>query len=463
MHCFADPLGSKPVFISTLGNSIVAATEYDWIIDYSKRKHKKLSLNIESAYMLLSFGFMIENNSIIDGVGRLMPGYYAYIFENRVKYVEFYNLKNNEINRKKESEYIDGLDYYFTKAIISQFEKDKEYGYKHLVALSGGLDSRMTSMIAHELGYIDQLNITFSQSNYSDQTIAQKIASDLKHEWLFKALDNGLILYDIDKMLSFTGGNALYYGVSHSNSLFEKFNFTDYGLLHGGTIGDVVLSSYVTSTSHEDHFDIADGAYSRKSASKLKGRPFSRLYPNKEIYMLFNRGLIAQSMGLSVIYKYTEAFSPCYDLELLEYLLSVPLNLRIDHRLYKKWMLDKHPLSAKYKWAKTENLITAPSINIRGRTLYINQLISITKQNILGRFGINKYGMNSINHMNPIDYWLKSNSHLKKYLDSYYSDHIDIITDKELKLEIARNYFHGTGIEKIQVLTLLSVAKRYLD
>ena len=73
-----------------------------------------------------------------------------------------------------------------------------EYGYNHICSLSGGLDSRMTAIVAHEMGYDQQLNITFSQSDYLDETIAKQIASDYGHNWMFKSLDNGIFLFDID-------------------------------------------------------------------------------------------------------------------------------------------------------------------------------------------------------------------------------------------------------------------------
>ena len=60
------------------------------------------------------------------------------------------------------------------------FEKDLEYGYKHLVALSGGLDSRMTAWVGHNMGYTNMLNYTFSQTDYLDETVPKEITDTLK-------------------------------------------------------------------------------------------------------------------------------------------------------------------------------------------------------------------------------------------------------------------------------------------
>lgn len=42
---------------------------------------------------------------------------------------------------------IDMLDEKFRAVVKLEFDKDIEYGYKYLVDLSGGLDSRMTSWV----------------------------------------------------------------------------------------------------------------------------------------------------------------------------------------------------------------------------------------------------------------------------------------------------------------------------
>src|SRR5690606_29863601 len=123
-------------------------------------------------------------------IKRLMVGYYIKIKNNTLIHEKYYTLRNEPIEIS-EKEAIDEIDKRFRDAVELAFEKDKEYGYKHIATLSGGLDSRMTVWVAHELGYSNQLNLTFSQSNYLDETIAKEIAIELKHEWLFKALDNG--------------------------------------------------------------------------------------------------------------------------------------------------------------------------------------------------------------------------------------------------------------------------------
>ena len=85
------------------------------------------------------------------------------------------------------------MDILFRAAIKKAFERDASKKKTSLVSLSGGLDSRMTSWVANEMGYTNQLNLCFAQQNSLDHTIAQKIGRDLEHKWHFMPLDLSLI------------------------------------------------------------------------------------------------------------------------------------------------------------------------------------------------------------------------------------------------------------------------------
>ena len=162
-----------------------------------------------------------------------------------IEQMNFYSLDNTPNNKLGETEIIERMDRLFSEAITRQFDKDREYGLKHFVALSGGLDSRMTSWVAHKLGYHKQVNYTFSQSDYLDETIPKQIASDLKHEWIFKSLDNGIFLKNLEEVTKITGGNVMYHGVAHGLSFYNIINFENFGICHSGQLGDVIFGSYV--------------------------------------------------------------------------------------------------------------------------------------------------------------------------------------------------------------------------
>lgn len=57
---------------------------------------------------------------------------------------QYYSLDNSHVKQDMTAEdAVELIDRYFRQAVKREFDKDKEYGYEHLVDLSGGLDSRM--------------------------------------------------------------------------------------------------------------------------------------------------------------------------------------------------------------------------------------------------------------------------------------------------------------------------------
>lgn len=453
---FSDHISSKPLYFAEYKNHICFANNYVELVNYLKQKNRKVTLNEQAAYLLLTYGYVFEDITITNEIKRLMVGYSAVIDNGKLRVEKFYTLKNNPTEISEEDA-IEEIDKKFKKVVQRAFEKDREYGYKHVATLSGGLDSRMTVWVAHKLGFTNQLNITFSQSDYLDESVAKQIAADLKHEWLFKALDNGNFLKNIDETTKLTGGNVLYYGLAHQMSLYQYINFNDLGILHSGQLGDVVLSTFYSSLNPNKQYKFGDGAYSSELLSAVSGIKFKEDYPNEEIFKMYIRGFYGANQGLLCGMKYSETFSPFYDVDFMQFALSIPLKLRFNHHLYKKWIIKKYPEAAKYIWEKEKVPVNYHFwIYIMGRQIPLKQI----PHKILSRFGYRKYGINSKNHMNPLEYWYQTNSQLKNYMDCYYRENIHMLdTWPQLKAHCERLYLKTKGSEKIQVLSLLGCAK----
>ena len=118
---------------------------------------------------------MLEDNTLFNEIKKLIAGHYILIKSGKLHIVQYYKLSNIPNYDQSQQKIIENIDILFRQAIKRAFDKDKEYGYKHLVALSGGLDSRMTTWVAHDMGYGENIvNFTFSQSDYLDETIPKK-------------------------------------------------------------------------------------------------------------------------------------------------------------------------------------------------------------------------------------------------------------------------------------------------
>ena len=410
--------------------------------------------------MLLTYGYMLEDFTLCEKIKRLKPGNYIIFEKKKFSQISFFDLPAQYNESISEEEAIDEIDRLFRKAIEFQFSKDSEYGYKHLVGLSGGLDSRMTSWVANQIGYNNQLNYTFSQTNYLDETIAKKIAEDLRHEWIFKALDNGKFLKNIDEVNVISGGNTIFYGLSHGLDMLSHLNFENLGLVHTGQLGDVIIGSYLKKKSSE-HSYRGEGMHSRKLESELNEiRIRFNSYNEHEHYIFKQRGLNGILMGNLSAQQYTETISPFCDPDFISYCLSIPIELRLNHSIYKKWILKKYPNAASYIWENTKDKIRNNNIKYKGREITVKKLYNF----LFRRMGLLTEPTKTKSHMNPLDYWLDTNKNLKEFLDNYYEVHINLLDqNSELKEYCSLLYKEGNAIEKSLALTLLSSVKLFFN
>lgn len=455
---FTDHIGSKHIYFTKKGMNYLFSSEIKYLYDSLKENKISYSLDEQAAYMLLSYGYMLGDSTLCSEIKKLLPGHYLKIEDNKLSLHQYFALPDNYDESITEDEAIENIDRLFREAIRLQFEKDREYGYKHLVALSGGLDSRMTSWVAHEMGYTNQLNFTFSQSDYLDETIAKQIASDLKHEWIFKSLDNGLFLSDIDEINKISGGNALYYGLAHGNSMLRYLNYDNLGLIHSGQLGDVIIGSFVSNYKGYNN-DKGSGAYSKKYIYKLKIDDSKLNNSDFEKMMFYRRCFNGANTGLLTSQFYSETMSPFYDFNFLNYCLSLDAKHRINHRLYIKWIKQKYPNSANYKWEKTKLKPGQKRIEVayKGKKFPIDKIISL----VLQKAGLKPPASSTKKHMNPLEYWYKTNGDIKQFQDEYFGNNINLIQGKQLKNDCMMLYNTGNAIEKNQVLTLLSAVKLF--
>jgi len=89
---------------------------------------------------------------------------------------------------------IDELDNLFVEAVKAEYDKDIEYGFKHVSTLSGGLDSRTNLLTAHRLGYKDVLCLCFQRTIILMRSCPKNSVRFLDY-YLFYSLNNWQISY----------------------------------------------------------------------------------------------------------------------------------------------------------------------------------------------------------------------------------------------------------------------------
>lgn len=487
---YTDHIGDKQIFYSCLSDGgWLIGTEISYMIETLRANNQCMTLNKDAAYMIITLGYVIEDNTLVEEIHKLVAGHYLILSKGQINEFQYHRFSNTPVEKTKD-EFIEGIDRLFRDAVKMQFEKDKEYGYKHMSCLSGGLDSRMTVWVAHNMGYTRQLNMTFCQSNYLDFQVAQQIATDLKHDFMFKALDGGNCIYDIERVSKLSYGMACFFGLSHTYSMFNKLNYQEYGIIHSGMIGDVVVGSYLNNPEYLPA-KVSDGAYSLELISRINSYKFKYPYENAEIYLMYNRGFGFCGQGaLAYGHDYTETFSPFYNVEFLEWCFSIPLKWRYNHEIYFDWILTKYPEAANYIWEKIGMTITEyrnqqqlkPTehhyMTILGKqipSLFDPCFGEYIKGFILRRLGLRKKVGNQVvqeptekgtfmlltkDNMNPVDYWYYNNSELKEFMDEYWRVNKHLIKDEQLLKDMTYLYEDCKATyDKLQPLTVLAAEK----
>lgn len=462
---YTNHVGDKWVFYSVLEDGIVVGSELPWVASYLKKNGIRYSFDEFGAYCLLTYGYMLEDYTLIKEVKRLLPGHYIKIENGKVTVNQYFKLDNTPDETQSEEEIIENVDRLFRRAIELEFEKDREYGYKHIATLSAGLDSRMVVWVAHEMGYTEQLNVTFSQTNYLDETVPKKIASDLKHEWLFKSLDNGIYLKSATEMIDITGGLVLYSGSAHTNSCVKLINFSNFGLYHTAQLGDVILGTYYDAESPNAPYVPGTGAYSKELVAENEQNYLKMKYENLEIFKFYNRGFNGILSGNLPVQRWTEVTSPFLDVDFLTYSITIPLKYRYDHRIYKKWILKKYPKAAEYVWEKIQGRITERVYSMMGYKFTLRGLYRRAISKLL-------YGSSSNSkwHMNPFEYWYRTNDDLKNYFEERFNNVISIVPncvkvfpDHNFRDLIGKLFYNYGVVEKTQALTILEAWRYYFE
>lgn len=451
---FVDHMGSKTLYFYQNKNQFIISSRLEWVVKILSENKIEYHFDEQAARYMMTYGFMLDESTFISEVKRVLPGQKVILKENELTITQYYIPTIEQKNDISEAEAIDLIDKAFRNAVRREFEKDKEYGYKHLVDLSGGLDSRMVTWVAHDMGYVKQTNFSYCKAEYLDFKISSKIARDLKHEYYFKQLDDFQWISELEEILRLNNGAALYSGITGGKDCLSNFNRDEYGIEHTGMLGDVILSCYATNAREAmqtPNFGL------RQHSSKLQyvyDRDKISTYKCQEIMDFYTRGLLGMMSTYFIRQDYFEVASPFLDVDFVEICFSMPLKYRVKHNIYLKWINKCYKDATKYGWEKWAGVQPKKNMILVRNIAFVLRKIRRTLKKIMGT--------EISDQMNPIDYWYANDKAAQAYFQQYYNDNIcrecfSISVRKDLK----KLFFEGTASEKTQVLTVLGMANLY--
>ncbi len=444
---YTDQVSNKALYYYVEGDKWMISNYVALIVRVLRANRITCHFNPTAARYMLTYGYMLDDSTFVTQIRRLLPGHYGKISDGRVRLFKYYEIPCDE-EQMSEKEAVEQIDSAFRQAIVREFTKDREYGYRHLVDLSGGLDSRMVTWTAHELGFREQVNIAYSRLDYLDQKISAQVAMALKHEYLYKAMDDLTWMYDVDEMTCKNNGAAVCLGMTGGNRLLRMLDKETFGIEHTGMVGDAIVSTFY----HDKNLNDQSPVFGLNQYSNFLRYSFDEKiltqYKKQEIFAVVTRGLLGAQSSYMIRQNYLETGSPFLDVDFLAAVMAVPFAYRKNHYIYLKWIADRYPAAADFIWEKwgvkpRESEIFKRKIKTTGK-LAAGYLQKVSHKP-------------SRSSMNPMDYWYQNDMDVRKYVETMYKERIaDDSLPEDLRHDMKLLFTAGNFTEKTQVLTVLS-------
>lgn len=455
---YGNQTGDTAVFYFFDNTLFVVSPDYNRVVNICRQKGRSLSFDEIYANHLFSLGFSTEGHTVAREIKRVLPGDAIILRGNQVEEIAYYRFSScpTEITM---DEAVERVDTEFRKAVSRCINKDIEYGYSyHLADMSGGLDSRMTTWVAHEMGYLPITNLSYAKQGSFDEQYARMVAKELDNDFIFQPLDNVEFIYDLEAIVHMNYGLAMYAGITGGKKLLSTIDFNKYGLEHTGQIGDVIIGTYCKSESDNSRSaSVREIQYGDWIAPILEEKD---RYKTNDLLFLYYRAFQGALVTHFIRRHYTEAVSPFLDVDFIQFCLNLPLEYRCEHRLYYRWIETKYPSALSIPTTR----IRPGSKKITKKTLYHamptwarHAIIGICKKLHLANMISDKKGMN------PMDYWYENNSEMRSFIEKYYSEHIDELKSNQTVVETAKTIFaRGRTMDKLLVLTVLAANHIYI-
>lgn len=458
LYLFVDQIGDKPLFYSSSGKALFFASEQIALAHLLRDNHCPVSIHEGAAYCMLTYGYLFEDISYVVGVHRLAAGHFLEydIQSASCEDKEYHRFAYSDLKEKSEDDIIERIHTLFNHAVSLQLNKNAEYGYDDFSALSGGMDSRLTTCaVSRAKGKDCFTTFTYAPIGQQDQKIAFQVAQRLPNTRnIYYATHCGDLLLDIDRSVRTNDGLYAYYGTAVLLDMFDRIDKDNIGIIHSGQIGDAVIGSINHSSRMESMPYSSLNCITKRYRTKLQEsgidiEAIGNKYDSRELYTLYSRALGVILGANKAFRSFADTFSPFYDVDFWEYCLSIPQELRRGHYLYDKYFMryygdfaDISHNGNRLIGKRAYNTCTELFWKILHRTQKMLHIIPKSKS------------------VTPIAQW-DSIASIRSQMDAYYSDTLARVEISDaLKEDIAYQYTHGTALERNIALTLLSVIKQ---
>jgi len=435
---FSDWFATHPVYYASWQQEklFVFATRLDVLSDVCLRLGRPLSVNADAVRCLLGLGYIVEDWTLLNEVRHLMPRSVVRCSSDlrELTSSRYHTWQTKPTFTGSKVECVDQIDTLIRNAVSSEWQVDRLMGKASYAFLSGGLDSRLNVMLAHDMGLTGSslLTITFGMSGGSDARIAQEISSSMRAEHLFYSLDHGLYLLRVfaDSVVANGGLNA-FQGSAHKLAAMGMIDHRPYGLAHGGQIGGDVWGHDIRRGLDLRRELVMEGLHDAGGPlGKVQGLDsLIQRYPDESTYeqYIFDQQLSNNSLnGFRSLLGMTEEASPFYDPDLVDFCRSLPRSWRAGDNVRIWWMNSKARMLTEWTWEHAG--VRPTSVPLVRAGVQVKRY-----ESYFGR----KLGL-PIDHMNPYWEWFRNEHTLGDSLRHLVLELSPLIDDSELRSDVLR-------------------------
>ena len=455
-----DRYGLRPHYYAVNNGKLLFAPEIKAIL---QDKDFKKELNDETVTDFFAFGEILGNKTFFKGIEVLPPAsILTYDKGEEILIRQYWDFNYEPDYSKTEEEFVDELVKTFKKAVEIRMKDNYRYG----VALSGGLDSRSVVAAIEKNKRKDVLAFTFGPLDCDEVKIAKKVVdiTGMKHKII--EITPEMIIDNSENEILYSDGLD-YIGVSYSLPIRRVVKDNNIDVVFDGFAFDLTLGgSYLTeeivnTKSNKKIFKILSDKqrfFSETEFSKLfidkyynKIRHYPLLSFEKEFnavkeahpgnccdYFFLQNHVRRWTIGGHILMRScTENSVPTYDNNLIDIILKIPPELRLNHRIYRKFLKKLSPELARIIYDKTMIRADAPFILWKAGAMY--QRIRNKIKRLIWKVSKGKIFIPSKRGYVEFNDWLRTNEKWRRFFK-------DLLLDKNA---MSKKYFNQDYIKTL--------------
>ncbi len=371
---FTDRFGSRPIYFIQSCQKLLFASEIKCLLLNDSVVDR--GVDLRSVASLLTFGTVIGDRTLFQNISKLSFGTVLEFNKEGVKIRRFWDFIYKEDPAKSTvQDYADELRRLLRQAVRRCLQTNCKVG----LALSGGLDSRIVAgFLTQELGQGFH-TYSFGRQHCSDLAYASRVAralgschhSFLTHgEYVYENADESLLLTEGMLDLLDTQATILAKNAQRSDVSIILTGFMADLLWGGSYISNRVLNWKLRGREFvdvlHDRFaffmpvDVQKKIFRPNIWAQVEGstreevaRVLADCKANEDgnrADYVFLRTRVQHFTLMANLILLTRRFEyqiPTIDNDLLDYSLSLPVDMRLEYRVYSKAMIEQFPILAR--------------------------------------------------------------------------------------------------------------------